>query len=136
MYVHESPVRVLYAHTDKAGVVYYANYFQFFETGRTEYFRSLGRSYADFERDGILLTVVEASCRYLRPSMYDDLLTVRTWISRLRRTRVDFEYEVIGPDGQPVCRGSTVMGCIDAERHRPCELPAAMVALLKDKAGG
>ena len=75
MHVHETKVRVLYAHTDKAGVVYYANYLQFFEAGRTEYFRSLGKSYADFERQGILLTVVEASCKYLAPAAYDDELT-------------------------------------------------------------
>lgn len=130
MYVHETPIRVLYAHTDKAGVVYYANYLEFFEAGRTEYFRSLGRSYADFEKDGILLTVAEASCRYLRPAEYDDLLTIRTWISRLRRTRIDFEYEVVGPDGQAVCQGKTVLACIDAVRRRPCELPEGMLALL------
>ena len=72
MYVHETGVRVLYAHTDKAGVVYYANFLQFFEAGRTEYFRSLGKSYSDFERQGILLTVVEVSCKYLAPAAYDE----------------------------------------------------------------
>lgn len=134
MYIHEAPIRVIYAHTDKAGVVYYANYLQFFETGRTEFFRSLGKSYADFERDGILLTVVEASCRYLRPARYDDLITVRTWISRLRRTRIDFSYEIIGPSGQTLCNGMTILGCIDAQTGRPRELPEGMEALLLEKA--
>ena len=104
MFVHETKVRVLYAHTDKAGVVYYAKYFEFFEAGRTEYFRSLGRSYADFEQAGFLLTVVEAACKYLAPAKYDDLLTIRTRLTQVRRTRVDFEYEVAGPTGAALCR--------------------------------
>ena len=84
MYVHETRVRVLYAHTDKAGVVYYANYLQFFESGRTEYFRSLGKSYADFEQRGILLTVVEAACKFLAPAALLQILIslVLNWIIR------------------------------------------------------
>ena len=123
MYVHESKLRVLYAHTDKAAVVYYAKYFEFFEAGRTEYFRSLGRSYADFERAGFFLTVVEAACKYLAPAGYDDLLTVRTRVAQVRRTRVDFDYEVAGPTGAVLCRGTTVLACISASTRRPCELP-------------
>jgi acyl-CoA thioester hydrolase len=133
MYVHETKVRVLYAHTDKGGVVYYARYFEFFEAGRTEYFRSLGRSYAEFEQAGFFLTVVEAACKYLAPAGYDDLLTIRTRVTQVRRTRVDFEYEVAGPTGAALCRGTTVLACISASRRRPCELPKEMRAMLLEK---
>jgi acyl-CoA thioester hydrolase len=126
---HETQIRVLYAHTDKAGVVYYGNYLQFFETGRTELLRALGKSYADFERDGIILTVIEASCRYRRPAVYDDLLTVRTRITRVRRTKMDFSYEVLNAGGELLCEGSTVLGCLEAVSKRPRELPADLVAL-------
>ena len=133
MQAHEIQIRVLYAHTDKAGVVYYANYLQFFEAGRTEYLRSLGKSCADFEKDGVILTVSEANCRYIKPAFYDDLLTVRTWVSRVRRTRVDFGYEVINPHGETVCEGSTVLACLDKVALRPRELPEEMKALLAGK---
>jgi acyl-CoA thioester hydrolase len=112
-------------------VVYYAKYFEFFEAGRTEYFRSLGRNYADFEQAGFFLTVVEAACKYLAPARYDDLLTIRTRVTQIRRTRVDFEYEVIGPTGAALCRGTTVLACISASTRRPCELPADMRAILE-----
>jgi len=130
MTVHEMTTRVLYAHTDKAGVVYYANYLQFFEMGRTEYFRALGRSYADFERLGVLLTVVDAHLRYLGPATYDDVITIRTWVTRIRRTRIDFAYEILDPAAQPICRGSTTLGCIDATSYRPRPLPEEMISLL------
>jgi acyl-CoA thioester hydrolase len=131
MYVHETKVRVLYAHTDKGGVVYYAKYLEFFEAGRAEYFRSLGRSYADFEEAGFFLTVVEAACKYLAPAKYDDLLTIRTQVTQVRRTRVDFEYEVAGPTGVTLCRGTTVLACISASTRKPCELPEEMRAMLE-----
>ena len=38
-----SQVRVRYAETDQMGVVYYANYFVWFEVGRTDLLRALGR---------------------------------------------------------------------------------------------
>jgi len=130
MNVHEMQVRVLYAHTDKAGVVYYANYLTFFESGRTEYLRSLGRSYADFERMGIILTVTEASLRYVSPAAYDDLITIRTRVTRLRRTRVDFAYEIVGPAGALLCEGTTVLGCLDMATKRPRALPEELVKMI------
>ncbi len=135
MFVDEMQTRILYADTDKAGVVYYANYLRFFEAGRTEYFRALGRSYADFERMGILLTVVEACVKYFGPAVYDDLITIRTRITRLRRTRIDFAYEILNPKGDTICEGSTTLGCIGDATRRPVPLPEEMIALLGDKAG-
>jgi acyl-CoA thioester hydrolase len=130
MPVHESTFRVLYAHTDKAGVVYYANYLQIFESGRTEQFRSLGKSYAEFEEDGIFLTVVEAHLRYRAPAYYDDLLTVRTWISKVTRTRVFYEYEILSPRGDTLCTGATTLGCINSTTMRPCALPEGLMDLV------
>ena len=132
--VYESRIRVLYAHTDKAGVVYYGNYLQFFEAGRTEHLRALGKSYADFERDGILLTVTEAHLKYIGPAFYDELLTVRAWVSRVRRTRVDYSYEILNAQGELICEGSTVLGCLDAQTKRPRALPEDMTALIREDA--
>lgn len=130
MRIHDTQLRVLYAHTDKAGVVYYANYLAFFEAGRTEYLRSLGRSYADFERLGFILTVTEATARYLGPALYDDLLTVRTRVTRLRRTRIDFAYEILNAAGARLCEGATVLGCLDLATKRPRELPEELVRMI------
>ena len=130
MFVHEAKLRVLYAHTDKAGVVYYANYLHFFELGRAEHMRALGKSYADFEHDGVLLTVTEARLRYLAPAYYDDLLTVRAWISRVRKTRLDYTYQILNQNGKKLCEGATVLGCIDAQSGRPRALPDDLVALI------
>ena len=84
--------RVPYKDTDKMGIVYYANYFEWFESARTEYFRALGLPYTQCEEKGLFLPVVDTRCRYYSPCTYDDLIVVRTSVSRLRSSAIDFQY--------------------------------------------
>jgi len=121
-YVNEMPLRVRYADTDKMGWVYYGNYLTYFEAGRTEYLRDLGHTYAELEEQGVYLAVSEQVCRYWAPAMYDEMITVRTWVSRLRRTRIDFSYEVVNAAGDVLVEGRTVLGCLSGDR-RPRKLP-------------
>ena len=110
-------VRIIFGDTDQMGVVYYANYLRFFESARAAYWRGLGKSYKDLEAWGVALPVVEAHCRYRRPSHYEDLLEIAVEISELRGASMRFTYEVrrggelladgytrhavIGTDGKP-----------------------------------
>src|SRR5438105_9781767 len=82
--VVESILRVRYAETDSMGIVYHSNYLVWMEIGRTEYFRALGFSYRELERDYRLYTpVVEVRCRYLAPARYDDEIVVRTRVAQI-----------------------------------------------------
>ncbi len=92
----EFDVRVAYADTDQLGVIYYANYLKYFETGRTELMRGLGVRYRDLEiKRKLYLPAVEARVEYKAPSRYDDLLTVRTWIAEMGRASISFECDVV-----------------------------------------
>jgi len=86
-------VRVTYRDTDQMGFVYYANYFVYFEMGRTELLRQLGRSYHECEQNGIYLPVTEASCKYVESARYDDMVEVRTRVTKWTRVALDFAYE-------------------------------------------
>lgn len=86
-------VRVTYRDTDQMGFVYYSNYLVFFEIGRTELLRELGRSYRECEDDGVYLPVTEASCRYREPARYDDIVEIRTRVTKWTRAAIDFAYE-------------------------------------------
>ena len=78
----DTVVRVRYAETDKMGIVYYANYFIYFEIGRVEYLRQRGLDYRRMELEDDSFTVVaEAKCRYRRPARYDDPLRIRTRVT-------------------------------------------------------
>ena len=89
----ECTYRVPYADTDQMGVVYYANYFEYFERGRTEMLRSVGAPYSVLEQEGAFLPVIEAHCDYFGSAKYDDLLTFRSYVesrSRIKLCRNSF----------------------------------------------
>jgi acyl-CoA thioester hydrolase len=125
-------VRVRYAETDKMGVVYYANYFVWFEVGRTDLLREHGWSYRNMEADGYALPVVEAHCQYAHPARYDDELDVRTTGTLLSPVRVRFDYEVVRADNTEtvIASGHTVHAVLDAA-GRPRRLPERVRELLR-----
>src|SRR5688572_19084051 len=90
-----SRIRVRYAETDQMGIVYYANYFIWFEVGRTDLLRSGGWSYKEMEVDGYSLPVVEAHSEYRQSARYDDDLEIRTRGALLSPVRVRFDYAVV-----------------------------------------
>jgi acyl-CoA thioester hydrolase len=123
MKVHSLQLRVRYGETDRGGVVYYANYLDYFEVGRTEYLRALGAAYRALEEDGLRFVVTEARCRYLAPAGYDDELEVLSWVERMRPTRIDFgSLAVLRGERRPVAAGRVVLACIDEDR-RPHRVP-------------
>jgi acyl-CoA thioester hydrolase len=118
-----SRIRVRYAETDKMGVVYYANYFVWFEVGRTDLLRESGWNYRDMEIDGFALPVIEAHCTYRESAKYDDEIDVRTSGAMLSPVRVQFTYEVVRiADAAMLATGSTVHAALD-RNGRPCRLP-------------
>jgi len=118
-----STVRVRYAETDKMGVVYYANYFVWFEVARADLLRTRGWSYREMEHSGVSLPVIEAHCDYRRAARYDDELEVRTVGRVLSPVRMEFSYEVVRlDDGLVSATGRTVHAALDV-RGKPCRLP-------------
>jgi acyl-CoA thioester hydrolase len=119
--------RVIYGDTDQMGVVYYANYLVFFERGRCDFMRARSFDYAQLERDGAFLPVVDADVKYLKPARFDDLLTIETTLEDLGRSSLRFGYRVLRGD-ELLCTGRTRHACVNRD-GRPVRLPAAVVAL-------
>ena len=111
----ETTLRVRYAETDQMGLVYYANYFIYFEIGRVEYMRQLGVAYKEMEiQDDSFIVVAESHCRYLRPARYDDLLCIRTRVAEVRRRTIRFAYEIVN-------RSSAVLLATGETQHVVCD---------------
>lgn len=87
-------IRVIYADTDAMGVVYHTNYIKWFEVGRNELLRSIGYPYVNLEQEGIMLPVIECSCKYKMPAKYDDVLEIRAWILEMKAATVTINYEI------------------------------------------
>jgi acyl-CoA thioester hydrolase len=120
----ETLARVRYKETDQMGMVYYGNYFTFFEVGRVEYMRERGIAYKQMEReDDSYIVVAEANCRYLRPARYDDLLRIRTRVSEARRRTIRFAYEILHDGtGELLATGETSHVICNGQ-GRPKSLP-------------
>jgi len=125
--ISDSALRVRYAETDQMGVVYHANYFVWFEIGRTDLLRSLGWTYREMEASGVALPVIEASCVYRQPVRYDDEVHIVTHGTLTSPVRLTFTYE-LRVNGQPsvAATGETRHAAIGRD-GRPCRLPARVL---------
>lgn len=94
MITSRSQVTVRYAETDMMGIVYHANYLPWFEIGRTTLLREQGLPYRELETLGYRLPVLEISAKYLRPALYDDTLTIITFLKEKPLLRIRLNYEV------------------------------------------
>jgi acyl-CoA thioester hydrolase len=120
--MNEAEIRVRYGETDQMGVVYYANYYTWFEIGRNEFFRELGFSYRALEIEGLFLPVVESHCKYKSPARYDDLIRVQTKLVSLENATLRFDYNIVNKEkGKDLAEGYTIHAFVD-KRGRPVPL--------------
>jgi acyl-CoA thioester hydrolase len=122
---HDIEIRVRYQETDGQGRLHHANFFTYFEMGRTELLRASGIAYRQIEEEGRLLVVSEISCKYLQPANYDDVLRLRTSIVQTRAASVIHEYQIYRGDTL-LAKGRSVLACIDRE-GRLQRLPDALL---------
>lgn len=108
----EIAIRVRYAETDRMGLLHHANYLVYFEQGRTELLRSLGYAYKDLEDQGYFLVLTRVQVRYRSPAWYDDLLQLKTIVTRTTLVKIEHRYELTRA-GILVAEGETTLGCVD-----------------------
>ena len=128
-------VRVRYAETDQMGVVYHANYLVWCEIGRTDLIRQLGTSYADLERDGVGLAVIDASVRYHSAARYDDLIRIRTVLSDVRSRTVTFDYTIENASsGLRLASARTTLATLNTD-GKLVAMPARIRKVMEDARG-
>lgn len=126
-----TPYRVIYGDTDQMGVVYYANYLRWFETGRSEWLRQIGLPYTNIEEQGFHFPVTEVCCRYAQSARYDELVNIETELAQVGRATLIFKYRIGRDiDDALLATGSTKHACID-QTGRVSRLPKALESALK-----
>jgi acyl-CoA thioester hydrolase len=118
-YRHRCQVRVRFGDTDPYGIVYFVSYFRYCHRAIEEFLRSVGLLPQETFRnvpEGFGLPIVEAQCKFLRPSRYGDLLDVETRIQELRRKAIIFHFRFFsaGSD-QLLAEGTANMVAISRE---------------------
>ncbi len=128
----ETPYRVLYAHTDKMGVVNNVRYFEYFEAGRNDFLRKLGYPYTELEKENIGLPVVEAYAKFISFAQYDDLITIKTILAQVPTVRFRIQYE-IECHGELIVTGFTVHSFVNFIKMKPVRPPRHFIELIKSK---
>lgn len=124
MFSYSTKLRVRYSETDQMGYMYYGNYAQFYEVGRVEMLRSLGMTYKSMEESGIMMPVLDLKCKYIKPALYDEEITIRVTMAKMPSLRIHFAYQLFNEKQELINEGETTLVFIDIKRNKPC-LPAA-----------
>ncbi len=109
---HEITIRVRYQETDGQGRVHHSNYLNYFEVARVEMLRASGLSYRELEAEGIMLVVKKIQCNYYLGAKDDDVLNVKTTVTKAKGVRIQHRYEIT-LDGQLVADGETIVAAIN-----------------------
>ena len=132
MFMTETQIRVRYAETDQMGVVYHSNFFPYFESARAEAIRHFGYTYADMEKMGVVMPVIDVHCRYFRPALYDDLLTIKTMLKELPvHHKIEFHHEVFNEKKELLAVGKIILYFMEAKTMKRTTMPEPLLEKLQ-----
>ena len=116
-------LRVRYSETDQMGIVYYGNYAQYLEQGRTDWLRSLGFTYKYMEENQVMLPVVNLNIDYKKPAKYDDLLTIKTSLLEIPSIKIKFYYEIQNQNNELLVTATTSLVFLDSITRKLIKAP-------------
>ena len=124
MFTATTHIRVRYGETDQMGYLYYGNYALYYEVGRAEAIRELGFTYRQLEEMGIMMPVAELNAQYLRPALYDDLITVKTILKEMPDgPKIQFHSELYNEQGMLLNKGVTTLVFFDPATKKKTKIP-------------
>ena len=128
----EINIRVLYAHTDKMGIINNGRYFEYFEAGRNTLLRELGYPYTELEKLNCGLPVIEAHANYVATAAYDDVVTVRAILANEPTVKVRIDYERHVAE-KHIATGYTIHSFINMHTLKPARPPKNFIELVRSK---
>ena len=107
-------MRVYYEDTDAGGVVYYANYLKFMERARTEWLRAPGlRADGTAARPAVIFVVRAVQIEYLRPRVFNDLLTVTVRFHAAGRSWIELDQTAEHPENGVLVKARVKVVCVN-----------------------
>ena len=131
MIENTTSIRVRYSETDQMHYVYYGNYAAYFEMGRVEWLRKFGISYKEMEANGIMLPVINMNIDYHKPALYDDLLELKTTLTKLPQVKIDFKFTLLNQKNELLTTATTTLVFWDMKRNKPTKAPQNLIDKIK-----
>ena len=119
----EFPIRVYYEDTDAGGVVYHANYLNFYERARTEYLRSLGFEQDQLLAQGLAFVVRRCEIDYIKAAKFNDLIRVAATVTAIKRVSLTFEQQILCQAGKLLSTAKVLVVCVALDEMKPIAIP-------------
>jgi YbgC/YbaW family acyl-CoA thioester hydrolase len=121
--------RVEFVDTDMAGIVHFSNFFRWMESAEVDYLHARGLSVkVPWEGQQLGFPRVAASCDYLKPIHFEDIIDIAVTLDRLGTKSVTYAFEFTH-DGVPVARGKVTSVCCRVREDKTIEsleIPATL----------
>ena len=133
MFISTLPVRIYYEDTDAGGIVYYANYLNFFERGRTEFLREFNIQQDILLTENIAFVVRKVSMDCIKPARFNELISVKTTITNRKKASLTFQQEILHEKGELLCQAETLIACVNLQKMKPTAIPAEIIEVISSE---
>jgi acyl-CoA thioester hydrolase len=112
--------RVSYSDTDQMGFMHHSNYLKYYETARWEFFKRLGIPYSEIEEEDVILPVINASMKFIKPAFYDQEIQIITLVKSFKGARIVFDYQSINGTGEVINEAQITVACVRKSTGKAC----------------
>ena len=123
MIEHQTTIKIRYGETDKMGYVHHSNYPLYLEEARMDLLQKIGMNYKEVEDTGVILPLVSMNFRFYSPLFYDDVITIKTALTRPSGIRLIFDYAIFNQQNKLVCKAETALVFADMRTGKPLKPP-------------
>ena len=120
-------ITVRYSETDQMQFVHHSNYLKYFEIARLQWLSVLDISYADMEKEGILMPVVSAFTNFKKPLFFGDHFQVNVVLRKIPTATIEFDYIIFNQKDEVICEGNTVLAFLSPKTKRPMRCPKTLL---------
>jgi len=135
MITNKTVFRVSYSDTDQMGFMHHSNYLKYYETARWELFRSIGIPYNEIEEEDVILPVINASVRFIKPAFYDQEITIISMLKSNKGARIIFDNQAINEAGEIINEAQITVACVRKSTGKACFPPKRISDTLKELTG-
>ena len=125
-------IQLRYADSDQMGVIYHANYFSFYEQGRTKYLKDLGYEYSDVEKSGIIFPIRDVSGTFIKSITYGEKIYLLTRVHKLTKVKITYFHEIYNETKELKATGYTTVVCVDKETFKVIKMDERMPDIYKE----
>jgi acyl-CoA thioester hydrolase len=114
------------------GFMHHSNYFRHYETARWELFRSIGIPYHEIEEEDVILPVINASAKFIKPAFYDQEIKIVTMIKSFKGARIIFDNQAVNETGEIINEAQITVAFVRRSTGKACFPPGRISDALKE----